>query len=72
MTPVPGTAPAGDYQGVIRRVLMGYMTHLDSSESFFDCAGETLVRSVDPGLLVGGRADLGKKTFNLLSRLHST
>ena len=45
---------------------MGDMTHLDSSESFFDCAGETLVRSVDPGLLVGGRADLGKENFQFI------
>ena len=66
-TPGLGTAPEGDYQGVIRRLLMGYMTHLDSSERFLDSAGETLVRSVDPGLLVGGRADLGKENFQLES-----
>ena len=45
---------------------MGDMTHLDSSERFLDSAGETLVRSVDPGLLVGGRADLGKENFQFI------
>ena len=43
------------------------MTHLDCSERLLDCAGETLVRSVDPRLLVCGRADLGKKpNFQLI------
>ena len=42
------------------KIRRGIFTHLDCSQRLLDCAGEPLVRSVDAGLLVGGRTNLGK------------
>ena len=42
------------------KIRRGIFPHLDCSQRLLDCAGEALVRSVDAGLLVGGRANLGK------------
>ena len=42
------------------KIRRGIFPHLDCSQRLLDCAGETLVRSVDAGLLVCGRANLGK------------
>ena len=43
--------------------IWGVLSHLDCSQRLLDCAGEALVRSVDPGLFVGGRADLGQDKY---------
>ena len=46
----------------------GIISHLDCSQRLLDCAGEALVRSVDAGLLVCGRTNLGKEKLIVIDK----
>ena len=50
----------------------GIISHLDCSQRLLDCAGEALVRSVDAGLLVGGRTNLGQDKLIVIRVVKTT
>ena len=50
------------------KIRRGNFPHLDCSQRLLDCAGEALVRSVDAGLLVCRRANLGQDKLIVIDK----
>ena len=55
-----------------QEAVRGIITNLDCSQRLLDCAGEALVRSVDAGLLVGGRTNLGQDKLIVIRVVKTT